>query len=178
MIDTQSIRTKILDLAMRGQLTEQLPEDGTAEELYQQIQAEKQALIKAGKIKKEKPLPEITEGEMPFEIPESWKWIRWGNVVNIVSARRVHQSDWRKSGVPFYRAREIAKLAEDGYVNNDLYISEELYAEFSKSGVPQANDLMVSAVGTLGKTYVVQKDDRFYYKDASVLCFENGSYNK
>ena len=76
MIDTQSIRTKILDLAMRGRLTEQLPEDGTAEELYQQIQAEKQALIKAGKIKKEKPLPEISEGEKPFEIPKSWKWVR------------------------------------------------------------------------------------------------------
>ena len=83
MIDTQSIRTKILDLAMRGRLTEQLPEDGTSEELYQQIQEEKQALIKAGKIKKEKPLPEITEGEKPFEIPESWKWVRIGSVFKI-----------------------------------------------------------------------------------------------
>ena len=83
MIDTQSIRTKIFDLAMRGQLTEQLPGDGTAEELYQQIQEEKQALIKAGKIKKEKPLPEITEGEKPFEIPASWKWVRIGSVFKI-----------------------------------------------------------------------------------------------
>ena len=173
MIDTQAIRSKILDLAMRGKLTEQLPEDGTAEELYRQIQKEKQALIQAGKIKKEKPLPEITEDEVPFEIPSNWKWIRWGDIVNIVSARRVHQADWRKTGVPFYRAREIAKLAENGHVNNDLFISEELYKEFSKSGVPHENDLMVSAVGTLGRTYVVQKDDRFYYKDASVLCFEN-----
>ena len=54
MIDTQAIRNKILDLAIQGKLTKQLPEDGTAEELYQQIQAEKQELIKAGKIKKEK----------------------------------------------------------------------------------------------------------------------------
>lgn len=173
MIDTQAIRSKILDLAMRGQLTEQLPEDGTAEELYQQILEEKQKLIKEGKIKKQKPLPEITDEEIPFEIPENWKWIRWGNVVNIVSARRVHQSDWRDSGVPFYRAREIAKLAEYGSVKNDLFISEELFAEFSKTGVPKENDLMVSAVGTLGKTYVVKASDRFYYKDASVLCFEN-----
>ena len=167
------LKNKLIDLAIRGKLTEQLPEDGTAEELYQQIQAEKQALIKTGKIKKEKPLPEIEDDEIPFEIPDSWKWIRWGNVVNIVSARRVHQSDWRESGVPFYRAREIARLAEDGFVKNDLYISEELYAEFSKSGVPHADDLMVSAVGTLGRTYVVKEGERFYYKDASVLCFEN-----
>ena len=73
MIDTQAIRSKILDLAMRGQLTEQLPEDGTAEELYQQIQAEKKALVKAGKIKKEKPLPEITADEIPFDIPSNPK---------------------------------------------------------------------------------------------------------
>ena len=76
MIDTQAIRSKILDLAMRGQLTEQLPEDGNAEELYQQILEEKQKLAKEGKIKKEKPLPEITDKEIPFEIPENWKWVR------------------------------------------------------------------------------------------------------
>ena len=83
MIDTQAIRSKILDLAMRGQLTEQLPEDGTAEELYRQILEEKQKLITEGKIKKEKPLPEITDEEIPFEIPENWKWVRLGAVFRI-----------------------------------------------------------------------------------------------
>lgn len=95
--------------------------------------------------------------------------------MNIVSARRVHQSDWKASGVPFFRAREIGKLAEYGSVDNELFISEELYKKFSLSGVPHVNDLMVTAVGTLGKTYVVKDTDRFYYKDASVLCFENFS---
>ena len=99
--------------------------------------------------------------------------MRWGEIVNIVSARRVHQSDWKKEGIPFYRAREIAKLAIDGRVENDLFISQELYDEFSKSGVPKAGDLMVTAVGTLGKTYIVKETDRFCYKDASVICFEN-----
>jgi len=169
----QELKNSILQLAIQGKLVEQRPEEGTAEELYQQIQAEKQRLIKECKIKKEKPLPEVTEDELPFDIPESWKWVRWGEVINIVSARRVHQSDWKSEGIPFYRAREIAKLAEDGYVNNELYISQELYNEFSKSGVPQPGDLMVTAVGTLGKTYIVKPDDRFYYKDASVICFEN-----
>lgn len=168
-----ALKAKLIDAAIQGKLTEQLPEDGTAEELYQQIQTKKQELIKAGKIKKEKPLPEITADEILFDIPKNWTWIRWGDVVNIVSARRVHKADWRESGVPFYRAREIAKLAEEGFVQNDLFISEELFSEFSKTGVPQENDLMVTAVGTLGKTYVVNANDRFYYKDASVLCFEN-----
>ena len=169
----QELKNSILQLAIQGKLVEQRPEEGTAEELYRQIQKEKQRLIKAGKIKKEKPLPEIAEEEKPFEIPESWMWVRLGNIVNIVSARRVHQSDWQQEGIPFYRAREFAKLAVDGYVNNDLFISQELYDEFSKSGVPEPGDLMVTAVGTLGKTYIVQKGDKFYYKDASVICLEN-----
>lgn len=173
MTDTETFRQKVIDAGIRGNLTEQLPEDGNAEDLYQQIQEEKAKLIKEGKIKKSKPLPSIKPEEITFEIPENWKWVRWGEIINIVSARRVHQSDWRKEGIPFYRAREIAKLADAGKVNNDLFISAKLYDEFSSSGVPQPGDLMVSAVGTLGKTYVVRKSDKFYYKDASVLCFEN-----
>ena len=76
----QELKNSILQLAIQGKLVEQRPEEGTAEELYQQIQKEKQELIKAGKMKKEKPLPEITEDEIPFEIPESWKWVRLGNI--------------------------------------------------------------------------------------------------
>ena len=75
----QELKNSILQLAIQGKLVEQRPEEGTAAELYKQIQAEKQALIKAGKIKKEKPLPEITEDEVPFEIPESWMWVRLGD---------------------------------------------------------------------------------------------------
>lgn len=167
------LKGKIIDAGIQGKLTEQLPDDGDAEDLYAQILNQKSQLIKEGKIKKEKTLPDIASDEIPFEIPKNWKWVRWGMVVNVVSARRVHQSDWRKEGIPFYRAREIAKLADTGAVDNDLFISEELYDEFSKSGVPKCGDLMVTGVGTLGKTYVVKEDEKFYYKDASVLCFEN-----
>ena len=113
------------------------------------------------------------DDELPFEIPENWCWCRLKSIVNVVSARRVHQSDWRSEGVPFYRAREIGKLADTGSVDNELFITEALYTEFSSSGVPHPGDLMVTAVGTLGKTYIVKDSDRFYYKDASVICFEN-----
>ncbi len=98
----QELRSSILQLAIQGRLVPQRPEEGTAQELHAQIQAEKQRLIAEGKIKKEKPLPEITEDEIPFDIPDSWKWVRWGEIINIVSARRVHQSDWRSEGIPFY----------------------------------------------------------------------------
>ena len=68
----EDMQKSILQYAIQGKLVEQREEDGTAEELYQIIQAEKEKLIKEGKIKKSKPLPEITEDEIPFDIPESW----------------------------------------------------------------------------------------------------------
>ena len=76
----QQLKNSLLQMAMQGKLVEQRPEEGTGEELYQQIQKEKQKLIKEGKIKREKPLPEITEDEVPFEIPESWKWTYIGEI--------------------------------------------------------------------------------------------------
>ena len=72
----QELKSSILQLAIQGKLVKQRPEEGTGEELYRQIQAEKKRLIQEGKIKKEKPLPEIAEDEVPFEIPESWECAR------------------------------------------------------------------------------------------------------
>ena len=72
----QQLKNSILQLAIQGKLVEQRPEEGTGAELYKEIQAEKKRLVKAGKLKKEKPLPEISEDEIPFDIPEScqaWK---------------------------------------------------------------------------------------------------------
>lgn len=79
----EQLTASILQYAIQGKLVEQRPEEGTGEELHQQIQEEKQRLIKAGKIKKEKPLPEIVEDEIPFDIPESWKWVRVAQIVTL-----------------------------------------------------------------------------------------------
>lgn len=76
------LQKSVLQLAIQGRLVPQRPEEGNAEGLYQQIQAEKQKLIKEGKIKKEKPLPPITDDEKPFEIPDSWKWVRLMEIVS------------------------------------------------------------------------------------------------
>ena len=72
----EDMKKSLLQYAIQGKLVEQRPEEGTAEELFAQIQQEKQRLIAEKKIKKEKSLPEITEDEKPFDIPESWKWVR------------------------------------------------------------------------------------------------------
>ena len=104
MIDTQAIRSKILDLAMRGQLTEQLPEDGNAEELYQQILEEKQKLIKDGKIKKQKPLPEISNEEIPFDIPANWKWVRLSDLVYLTSGNQYEEV---LNGLPYVKVADM-----------------------------------------------------------------------
>lgn len=102
-----------------------------------------------------------------------WQEVTFGEVFHISSSKRVVESQWTSSGVPFYRAREVVKLSKDGAVSNDLFISEELYSKLKeKSGAPESGDLIVSAVGTLGACYVVQPNDEFYFKDASVLWFK------
>ena len=85
----EDMKKSILQQAIQGKLVEQRPEEGTAQELYAQIQAEKRRLIKEGKLKKEKPLPEITEEEKPFEIPEGWMWVRLGQIFNLQAGKNI-----------------------------------------------------------------------------------------
>ena len=86
------MKKSLLQYAIQGKLVEQRPEEGTAEELFEQIQKEKQRLIADGKIKKEKPLPEINEEEKPFDIPESWKWVKLGGDKYLCSAKTKNSS--------------------------------------------------------------------------------------
>ena len=95
------------------------------------------------------------------------------NLYDIGSSKRVFQSEWREEGVPFYRAREIARLSEDGHVDNELFIDEDLYEEYTgRYGKPQPGDVMVTGVGTLGVCYVVKPGDKFYFKDGNILWFK------
>ena len=173
----QITKSKILDLAIRGRLVPQSPDDEPASVLLEHIRAEKEELIKQGKIKRDKKESVIFKGEDNSyydDIPDGWEICYLGELFNVCSAKRVKQSDWRTEGVPFYRAREIVKLSNNDFVDNELYISEDHYQQVKKEyGIPQPGDLMVSGVGTIGKVYVVKDTDHFYYKDASVLCFEN-----
>ena len=192
MTTIEKIKAKILDLAIRGKLVPQDPNDEPVSEFLKRIRAEKDELIKAKKIKKEKNPSEIVIGsdgkpyekfadgkivsiddEIPFGLPQGWAWARLGELFILGSAKRVLKDDWQDAGVPFYRTREIIKLAEAGTVDNELYISEALYDQLRTYGLPKQNDLMVTAIGSIGIAYVVKQNDRFYYKDASVLCFEN-----
>lgn len=101
---------------------------------------------------------------------KGWKIRKLGDLYEITSSKRVFRAEWKRSGVPFYRAREIVKLAQQGFVDNELYISEEMFNQYSvKYGIPKEGDIMVTGVGTLGICYVVQKNDKFYFKDGNII---------
>lgn len=108
----EDVQKSILQYAIQGKLVEQRDEEGTAEALYQQIQEEKVKLIKEGKIKKEKPLPAITEDEIPFDIPDSWKWVRIPEMSYFQEGPGILAIDFRDSGVPLIRI--------SGMQNDDL----------------------------------------------------------
>ena len=101
---------------------------------------------------------------------KGWQTKRLSDLYQIGSSKRVLKSQWKTEGVPFYRGREVTRLAADGFVDNELFISEKHFAELSKEyGVPKAGDIVITAIGTIGNSHVVRTADRFYFKDASVL---------
>jgi type I restriction enzyme S subunit len=110
-IDTKAMRAKILDLAIRGKLTDQRQEDGNARDLLKEIQAEKERLIKEKKIKKEKPLPEIEADEIPFAIPKNWVWVRLGDICQINPRNHVQDENVNVSFLPM-------ALIGEGYGSN------------------------------------------------------------
>ena len=172
--DAQALRDRILDLAMRGKLVKQDPNDEPASVLLEKIKAEKAELVKEKKIKKSKPLPEITGDEKPFDIPDSWEWVRLGDVFDITSSKRVMKKEWKDSGIPFYRAREIVSIKRNRPLKDPIYIDKKTYSEKIKvSGKPRGNDILLTGVGTLGIPYIVPKDKEFYFKDGNIIWLKN-----
>ncbi|MBR0529354.1 MAG: restriction endonuclease subunit S [Ruminococcus sp.] len=157
--DVESLKAKLITAGIQGKLTEQLDSDGTAEELYQQIQEEKQKLIKEGKIKKEKPLPAIKDEEIPFEIPENWKWVRLGSLLHGVTDGPHYSPKYIDSGIPFISTRNIANGKLD--FSSAKYISPELHEELCKRCKPKKGDVLYSKGGTTGIAVVNDSDIEF-----------------
>lgn len=168
------LRALILELAIRGKLVPQDPEDEHPSEVFSRMDLSKATMFSKGELARFDSLASSPVASAPFAIPPNWEWRRLGALGLIGSSSRVHQKDWTSAGVPFYRTREIVQLAKTGSVEPDLFISEELYDELTQRGPgPAPGDIMLTGVGTIGVPYVVQPADRFYFKDASVLIFKN-----
>ncbi|MFJ6911921.1 MAG: restriction endonuclease subunit S [Lactobacillus amylovorus] len=143
------LKSKVLDLAMRGKLVKQDPNDEPASELLKKIKAEKAELIKEKKIKKSKPLPPITDEEKPFDIPDSWEWVRLESVCDEIGdidhkmPRKtingqylyISPKDFTKNGIDYDHAKRI---------------SEDDFKKLSQKFLPKKGDLIFPRYGTIG----------------------------
>ena len=169
----EDMKKSILQMAMQGKLVEQRPEEGTADELYEQIVAEKAQLIKDGKIKKEKPLPEIAEDEIPFQIPSSWKWVRFSEVMDVRDG--THDSPkYIETGIPLVTSKNIS----GGGLNfsNVKYISREDADKINERSKVDTGDILFAMIGSIGNPVIVNKDREFCVKN--VALFKNYDKSK
>ena len=144
----EDMKKSILQYAIQGKLVEQRPEEGTAEELYQQIQTEKKRLTKEGKIKKEKPLPEIAEDEIPFDIPESWKWVRLSEIISVLGDGIHGTPVFDEMGdYYFVNGNNLAK----GHIVFKADTKKVSFDEYEKHKKPlDENTILISINGTIG----------------------------
>ena len=157
-MNTKLLKQKILDLAIRGKLVPQDPNDEPASELLKRIRAEKEKLIAEGKIKRSKKTGDKPHYEnVPFEIPENWEWATLELVCSkIGSGSTPRGSNYATSGIPFFRSQNVY---DDGLVYDDIkFISEEIHQQMKSTEV-QPNDILLNITGgSLGRCAVVPSD--------------------
>ncbi|MBQ6466318.1 MAG: restriction endonuclease subunit S [Clostridia bacterium] len=173
------LRKSILQQAIQGKLTERNPSDEPASELLKRIRAEKEQLIKEGKIKKEKPLSPITQEEIPFEIPECWAWVRFANVINFMSTgpfgSMLHKSDYISDGVPLVNPANIV----DEHINpsKKMMVSNETAKRLSSYRL-EKGVIVMGRRGEMGRCAVITDIEdgwlcgtgSFFMKPSSLMC--------
>ncbi len=144
------LKKSILQSAIQGDLTEQLDTDDKVEDLLKAIKEEKERLIKEKKIKKQKPLLEITEEEIPFEIPKNWKWVRLGKVIELISGRDLTKDKYNNNyeGIPYI-------TGASNFNNNNLIIDR--WTDKATS-IAVKNDILLTCKGTIGEIIVLKED--------------------
>lgn len=153
LVGIKKLRELILELAVRGKLVPQNPEDEPASELLKKIDAEKTKLIAEGKIVKQKKLPEISEDEKPFELPQGWDCIRLGNLVSKLgsgSTPRGGKTAYVEAGIPFLRSQNIWN---EGLALDDIaFISESTHENMSNT-IVYPGDILLNITGaSLGRS--------------------------
>lgn len=162
----EDMKKSLLQYAIQGKLVEQRPEEGTAEELFAQIQEEKQRLIAEKKIKKEKPLPEITDDEKPFDIPESWKWVRFSDVIDVRDG--THDTPkYVLKGIPLVTSKNLVSGKID--FDSTKLISEEDASAINMRSEVNTGDILFAMIGTIGNPVLVKKDREFCIKNMALF---------
>ena len=158
----ENMKKSLLQYAIQGKLVEQRPEEGTAEELFAQIQEEKQRLIAEKKIKKEKPLPEITDDEKPFDIPESWKWVRLQQIGELSRGRsqkrpRNDPNLFINGTFPFIQTGDVARA--NGHIScwSTMYNQEGV----AQSRIWPAGTVCLTIAANIGDVAILDFDSCF-----------------
>ena len=174
--DAQALREKILDLAMRGKLVPQDPSDEPASVLLEKIKAEKAELVKEKKIKKSKPLPVITDDEKPFDIPDSWEWVRLNDVgvwaAGATPSRR--HPEYYGGNIPWLKTGDL----NDGVVNETTEKITELGVKNSSVKVNKPGNVLIAMYGaTIGKLGIVGSQELVTNQACCGCSLFDGVYN-
>ena len=106
----------------------------------------------------------------------TWEQRKLGEIINVGSVKRIHQSDWKNEGVRFLRARDIVALSKNEEPADLLYIDDSKYYEYSKvSGKVQKGDLLVTGVGSIGVPMLIESNEPIYFKDGNIIWFKNNN---
>jgi type I restriction enzyme S subunit len=155
----KKLRELILELAVRGKLVPQEPNDEPASELLKRIAEEKARLVAEGQIKKQKPLTAITEEDQPFELPAGWEWASTATLALLITDGTHHTPTYISSGVPFISVKDI-----DGTTisfDNCKYISQEEHIAINARCNPELGDILLCRIGTLGRPTIVDTEVPF-----------------
>ena len=156
----ETLNKVILDLAIRGKLVPQNENDEPAGELLKRIQAEKERLIKEKVIKKEKSLPEITEEEIPFDIPKNWEVVRMNDIGNYRKGpfgSALTKSIFVPKGKDTVKVYEQKNAIQKNHTLGEYYITKEYFESKMKGFEVNPHDIIVSCAGTIGETMFYQK---------------------
>ena len=163
------MQASLLQAAIEGKLTQQVPKaDGDARDLLAQIQAEKQRLIDAKEIKREKTLPDITDDEIPFDIPDNWVWVRLGDISLIQTGSTPSKNDKSNYGTefPFFKPSDLSQ--EMNIIEASEYLSVKGKI---KARVAKANSILVNGIGKIGKVGLLRTDGAFNQQMHSITPY-------
>ncbi len=124
------------------------------------------------------PSPGATAPEIRFDgFIEPWEITEIGKIMGVGSVKRIHQEDWQTSGIRFLRARDIVASLKGEEIEDKLYISPELYEQFSAiSGKVADGDMLVTGVGTIGVPFLITDNNPLYFKDGNIIWFKNNNF--
>ncbi|MEI6580425.1 MAG: restriction endonuclease subunit S, partial [Eubacteriales bacterium] len=162
----QYLKHSVLQLAVQGKIVEQNPADEPAVVLLQKIKAEKARLVKEKIIKADKPLPAISEDEIPFEIPESWAWCRLSDVLDVRDG--THDTPkYVSEGYPLVTSKNL----DNGELNfsNIKFISEDDYISINQRSCVDDGDILFAMIGSIGNPVLVRKDRDFAIKNVALF---------